>query len=120
MPILAEKLDACCETIADLLDDEDRLSFSQLKKEYEQRESEFTTKQNAADQLHDLLAKLKEPWLVEAIDHEGREAVGKATTALQSVRETLRLALRELSFNLPEDLKEALNALGKAPTSSGN
>jgi hypothetical protein len=96
---LAAKLDGCYGTIATLLDDDDRISFSQLEKEYEQRASEFTTKQEEADTLHDLLAILKEPRLLELLDHEGREAVGKATTALQSVRETLRLALRELSFN---------------------
>lgn len=63
---------------------------------------------------------LNEPCLLESLDHEGRESVSKATAALQSVRETLCLALRELDFNLPEHLKGVASVPGKAPPSSGN
>ena len=96
---LAGKHCECYETIADLLNDEDRRSFFQLKKEYEQRASEFTTKREAADKLHDSLEMLDEPWLVEALDHEGREAVSRATTALHSVLRTLHLALYDLDID---------------------
>lgn len=103
MSILAAELDACSETIADLLDDEDRLSFSQLKNEYEQRASAFTNKRQAADRLHDSLEMLKEPWLVEALDHEGRGSFNRATEALQSALNTLHLALRDLDLNRRAD-----------------
>ena len=98
MTALAEKHCECYETIADVLDDEDRLSFSRLQKEYAQRASAFTTKREAADKLHDSLVMLEEPWLVEALDHDGRESVSKATTALESVRQTLVLAPRDLAI----------------------
>ncbi len=99
MTALSGKHCECYETIADLLDDEDRRSFFQLTKEYEQQASEFTTKREAADKLHDSLVMLKEPWLVEALDHEGREAISRATTALHSVLRTLHLALDDLDID---------------------
>jgi len=106
MRALAGKHRECYETISDLLSDEDRVQFTQFMADYEKRASAFTTKRQAAGDLHESLTCLREPWLVESLDHEGRESVSRATEALQSVLNTLHLALRDLDLNLPGHRKE--------------
>lgn len=103
MTALAGKHCECYETISDLLSDDDRVQFAQLMADYEKRASAFTTKRQAADDLHESLTCLREPWLVESLDHEGRESVSKATEALQSALNTLHIALRDLDLNRRAD-----------------